>query len=50
VVELWHLQQDVADRNGIEAIQSQIARLEIAKQVERHGGKQRKLDDWFQKV
>jgi hypothetical protein len=50
VLELWHLQQDVADRGGIEAIQSQIARLEIAKQVERHGGKQRKLDDWFQKV
>jgi hypothetical protein len=50
MLELWHLQQDVADRGGIEAIQSQIAKLEIAKQVERHRGKQRKLDDWFQKV
>jgi hypothetical protein len=50
VLELWHLQQDVANRSGIEAIQSQIARLEIAKQVERHRGKQRKLDNWFQKV
>ena len=50
MLELWYLQQDVANHSGIEAIQSQITKLEIAKQVERHGGKQRKLDDWFQKV
>jgi hypothetical protein len=42
MLELWHLQQDVADRGGIEAIQSQIAKLEIAKQVERLGGEEQR--------
>jgi hypothetical protein len=33
-----------------EAIQRQIAKLEVAKQVEKQGAKQGKLDDWFKRV
>jgi CRISPR/Cas system-associated protein Cas7 (RAMP superfamily) len=50
MLKLWHLQQDDSDSKGIEAIQRQIAKLEVAKQVERQGAKQGKLDDWFKKV
>jgi len=50
MLELWHLQQDDSDSKGIEAIRRQIAKLEVAKQVERQGAKQGKLDDWFKKV
>jgi hypothetical protein len=50
MLELWHLQQDDSDSKGIKAIQRQIAKLEVAKQVEKQGAKQGKLDDWFKKV
>jgi hypothetical protein len=49
LLELWYLQQDVADNSSIEAIQKQISRLEIAKQVERQQGRQGKLDSWLVK-
>ena len=50
MLELQHLQQDDSDSKGIKAIRRQIAKLEVAKQVERQRAKQGKLDDWFKKV
>jgi hypothetical protein len=45
MLELWHLQQDISDQDSIEAIRKQISKLEVARQVERQGGRQGKLDD-----
>jgi hypothetical protein len=50
MLKLWHLQQDDSDSKGIKAIRKQIAKLEVAKQVERQRAKQGKLDNWFKKV
>ena len=50
MLELWHLQQDICDQDGIKAIRKQISKPEVAKQVERQGSRQGKLDDWVKKV
>jgi hypothetical protein len=50
MLELWHLQQDNGNQDGIKAIRKQISKLVVARQVERQGGRQGKLDDWVKKV
>lgn len=49
LVELWHLQKKGSDEHGIEVIQKQISKLEVAQQIERQEGKQGKLDNWLVK-
>ena len=50
MLELWHLQQDIGDQDGIEAIRKQISKLEVARQAARQGGRQGKLDGWVKNV
>ena len=49
-LELQHLQQEIGNQDGIEAIRKQITKLEVVRQVERQSGRQGKLDDQVKKV